>query len=193
MPVDWLEQKLQEILLETQANGRALTRLSENLAEQSTTINQKLDKILSYLEPGPAAGFFITVTKGEKIMAGKAKATAGVDLQLNDNGTATATLTFEDADGVVVPAPVGLTPPAWAASDATPGPSALVLTPSADGLSCAIAPVQPPVQPLATGLTVSATVASGLAGQTSPITETSQGIDIVAGPAASFAIGLSEP
>ena len=186
------------VLSQIAATNQQLLEQNTTLLQNQTTQGEQLDQILKILEIPPAKSFFITLEEGD-VMATtkKAKATAGVDIQLADDGTATATLTFEDSEGVQLPPglPAGVATPTWAASDATPGPSALSLTPSGDGTTCKIAVTlpSPPPSPLPTGLTVSATVASGLVGQTSPQTETSQGIDVTAGAAGQFAVALSEP
>ena len=129
-------------------------------------------------------------------MAKKVSATA--DLQVADNGTFTVSLSFQDSDGVATAVPAGLSA-SYTASDATPGPSALSITPSADTSSAAGSVVQSTIQALVaagsalpTGLTVSVTATwSGLA---SPVTVVAAPpIDIVAGPAATFVATESTP
>lgn len=130
-------------------------------------------------------------------MAKKAVSAAG-DLQVADNGTFTVNLGFTDADGISVPTPAGLSA-SYTASDATPGPSSLTLTPSADTSSCAGSINQAAIQalvaagqPLPTGLTVSVTASwTGLA---APATMTAAPpIDVVAGPAGSFVASDTTP
>lgn len=126
------------------------------------------------------------------------KLSAAGDLQVADNGTFTINLKFKDADGVSTSNPTGLSAQ-YVASDATPGPSALDLTPSADGSSCAGAIDQAAVQtlvaagtPLPEGLTVSITATWD--GQTTPQTVVAAPpIDVVPGPANSFVAEESTP
>ena len=169
-----------------------------------------LSKILEVLIPPPAVRFTAATilnnpTEGENIMmakAGSLKATA--DLQVADNGTFTVALTFEDADGVPTVVPAGLSA-SYTASDATPGPSALTLTPSADTSSCAgsinqttIAALVAAAQAagttvvLPTGLTVSVTATwNGLA---SPLTVVAAPpVDVVAGTANTFVAADTTP
>lgn len=127
-------------------------------------------------------------------MAGKVKASA--DITINDNGTGTINLSFLDADGIATtpPAGIGANVTYGPASDAAPGPSSFTLTPSADGLSCAVAVVQPPPQPLHTGVTFSVTVSAGLAGQTAPQTvQSDPPLDVIPGPASTFVAAVTEP
>jgi hypothetical protein len=129
-------------------------------------------------------------------MANSKKATA--DLQVLDNGTFTVSLAFQDADGVSTATPAGLAA-TYTASDATPGPSALTLTPSADTSSAAGSINQATIAAdvaagtgLPTGLTVSVTATwTGLA---APLTVTAAPpIDVVAGPASTFVAADSTP
>lgn len=120
------------------------------------------------------------------------------DLQVADNGTFTVSLTFQDADGINVPTPAGLSA-TYTASDANPGPSALVLTPSSDGSSCAGSINQATIQaliaagqPLPTGLTVG--VSATWTGVSNPVQETAEPpIDVVAGPASTFVAADATP
>jgi hypothetical protein len=136
-------------------------------------------------------------TKRSNTMPKKA-AGASADLQVADNGTFSVTLSFQDSDGVTTPTPAGLSA-SYVASDATPGPSALTLVPSADTSSCAGSINQATIAadvaagtPLPTGLTVSVTATwTGLA---SPATVTAAPpIDVVAGPAATFVAADATP
>lgn len=126
------------------------------------------------------------------------KLKASADLQVADNGTFSVVLAFKDADGVTVPTPAGLSA-TYTASDATPGPSAVDLTPSADTSSCGGAVDQTTIAALVaagtalpTGLTISITATwTGLA---SPLTVVADpAIDIVAGPANSFVATETTP
>lgn len=157
-----------------------------------TKINNELGRILAILTPPPAVSFTATVTAvtGDGIMAAKT-AKAGADLLVADNGTFTVTLKFKDDANVPTSTPAGLSA-TYTASDATPGPSALTLTPSADTSSAAGTVNQTTIQALVaagtalpTGLTVAITATwTGLA---SPQTVTATPpIDIVAGPANTF-------
>ena len=111
-------------------------------------------------------------------------------ITINDNGTATISNTFYDADGIATTAPAGLVL-SYAEGDTS---GSFTVTPSADTLSCVVAVVQPPPQPLAQGMTFNVTCASGLAGQTASITVVSDPpLDVVAGPAGSFVAAVSEP
>jgi hypothetical protein len=111
-------------------------------------------------------------------------------ITINDNGTATITNTFFDQDGIQTSAPAGLTL-SYAEGDAS---GSFTVTPSADTLSCVVAVVQPPPQPLAQGVTFNVTCASGLAGQTASVTVVSDPpLNVVAGPAGSFVAAVAEP
>jgi hypothetical protein len=150
--------------------------------------------------PGPAAKFHLTLKQqGDNTMAGKATAVNSLDITILPDGTATASIVFEDANGNPTKnVPAGVAMPVYVASDAVPGPSVLVLTPAADGLSCTakVTLPTPPPSPLPVGLTISATIASGLDGQTAPETENTQGMDVTPAPpgvAAKLALALSEP
>jgi hypothetical protein len=122
-------------------------------------------------------------------MATSKKATA--DLQVLDNGTFTVSLAFQDVDGITTSTPAGLAA-TYTASDATPGPSALILTPSADTSSAAGSINQTTIAadvaagtPLPTGLTISVT--ANWTGLAAPLTVTAApAIDVVAGPASTF-------
>jgi hypothetical protein len=205
--MNWF-QAIRDYLIEVLGRVSALQRQVRELQIAQTgccnSLNNKLDaqakkleQILNILSPPPPVEFTATITlEGDLLMAKSAKATA--DLQVADNGTFTVSLFFLDAAGVQTPVPAGLAA-TYTASDATPGPSALVLTPSADTSSCAGSVNQTTVQadsaagtPLPTGLSVSVTATwTGLA---APLTVVASPlIDIVAGPANSFVATDSTP
>jgi hypothetical protein len=176
-----------------------LHRIATTLEELRDIAKQSLDD-WRRSRPQLATHFAITVTQGDTSMAPqKAAGINTLDITINPNGTATAAIVFEDANNnPTTNIPAGVAVPTWVASDAVPGPSVQQLTPSADGRSCVIKVVlpTPPPSPLPTGLTVSATIASGLDQQTAPETEVSQGMDVIPAPpgvAAKFALALSEP
>lgn len=109
-------------------------------------------------------------------------------ISINDNGTATITNTFYDVDGIATSAPAGVS---LSYADTS---GSFTLTPSADTLSCVAAVVQPPPQPLAQNVTFGVTCASGLAGQSAPLTvQTDPPLNVVPGPAGSFVAAVSEP
>jgi hypothetical protein len=123
------------------------------------------------------------------------------DLQVLDNGTFTITLSFTDAAGLPTLTPTGLVV-TYTASDATPGPSSLVLAtpgPSGDQSTCAGSINQTTLQalvaagqPLPTGLTVSVT--ANWTGLASPLTaNAAPALDVVGGPASTFVAKDSTP
>jgi hypothetical protein len=125
---------------------------------------------------------------------------AAITLQESRFGTVMAEVTFKSAKGAAIGAghdPLSLTV-LWeasdlkASSDGKPIPSALVLTPivSKSDLAsgpgpgqflCEIAAAIPPTVPLRTGITVTATVKSGLKDQIAPVSKTSAPMDVVPG------------
>jgi hypothetical protein len=107
---------------------------------------------------------------------------AAVDFQLFDNGQAVATLSVLDAAGLPTVLPAGTPPPTWTSSN--PG---VLVSASADGLSAIVSPATPPV--LVTGAVL--TASTTLAGATSPITGTSDPIDVAGSGAAGFKIALA--
>jgi hypothetical protein len=171
--------------------------------EQNGLLQQILantQEILNDLVPPQAVTFIATITlnsQGENTMAKKAAGVSG-DLQVADNGTFTVSLTFQDADGVATTVPAGLSA-TYTASDATPGPSALTLTPSADTSSCAGSINQTTIQALVaagtalpTGLTVS--VSATWTGLASPVSVVATPpIDVVPGPASTFVAADTTP
>src|SRR5580692_4134817 len=135
---------LQSLVKDQSTLASAISKLADAQSSCCTQQTALLNQILKVLIPPPAVSFKATVTLnnqtstnvlGENNMAKKA-AGLGADLQVADNGTFSVNLTFQDADGITVPTPAGLSA-SYVASDATPGPSALTLTPSADTSSCA--------------------------------------------------------
>jgi hypothetical protein len=153
-----------------------------------------LKGLIEQLLPGPAVSFTAEVTlnsQGESMPSPKKSVKAAGDLAVADNGTFTVALLFVDADGVPTAVPAGLAA-TYAASDATPGPSALTLAPSADTSSAAGSITQATIQalvaagsPLPTGLTVSVSATwTGLSAPQNVVA--TPAIDVVAGPAGSF-------
>lgn len=184
-----------------------LTRLQDLDMDQASCCKETqnklnhLESLIEQLLPGPAVSFTAEVTlnsQGETNMSPKKAARATGDLQVADNGTFTVTLTFVDSDNVPTSVPAGLAA-TYTPSDATPGPSSLTLTPSADTSSAAGSINQTTVQalvaagtPLPTGLTVS--VSATWTGLASPATVTAAPpIDVVAGPAGSFVAADTTP
>ena len=104
-----------------------------------------------------------------------------------DNGTAQGTITnVADAAGLQTSFESG-TVPAWVC-ETTPGAGQdpnIVLTPSADGLSCTIAPSTPPQ--LVTGDTLTVTAAQPTLGT---LTGTYSPVNVVAGPASTFVVSV---
>lgn len=145
-------------------------------AQQLNLIQETLALILAAVSPPPAVGFTIELTQETDM---KQAVKAGLDFDLQDNGQAIATLTVVDAAGLATTLPDGVTP-SWASSD--PG---VVVTPAADGLTATVSPATPPVLVTGAVITVSATLPDSTV-----ITGTSQGIDVVAGGAAGFTIAL---
>jgi hypothetical protein len=198
-----IEKAINELTVQVNLLEESVSLLANSQSTCCAQLNTELQQIIGILTPSPPVAFNATVTanqQGDIFMTPsfKKSAKASADLQVADNGTFTVTLGFVDADGIATPTPSGLSA-TYTASDATPGPSSLTLTPSADTSSCAGAVNQTTIQaliaagsPLPTGLTVSVTATwTGLA---SPLTvSASPAIDIVAGPANSFVAVDSEP
>jgi hypothetical protein len=139
-------------------------------------------------------------------MAKPAKGVAAT-LSIADDGTASCNVNLTDADGLPITTlttwPAGVAQPSVAASDAAPGPSAFLVTPvtpptsnGSGGFTVAkIACVQPVVQPPAQNVDFQVSIASGLTGQTAPVTEDAGTLSIVADASApgGFAAAISEP
>ena len=187
---------LSQIIATQQAQGNILSMLVQQdgeILQQEDTILQKLanlqntcDQILANVGiGGAAAGFRVDLQSENRTGASTMakKATATVDFTLFDNGQAVGTASVVDAAGFPTTLPAGTSVPTWTPSD----PSAIAVSPAADGMSAIVSPATPPK--LATGvtITVSATESDG----TTILTGVSDPIDVVAGPAAGFAIALS--
>lgn len=138
----------------------------------------------------------------------KAAKKVSATMNINDDGTASVSVTLVDADGLPITTlttwPSAVAVPTVASSDQTPGPSAFVITPTSGGpspisgggfLLASIACVQPVVQPPAQNVDFQVTIASGLQGQTSPVSEDAGTLSIVADANAvgGFAAALNEP
>jgi hypothetical protein len=123
----------------------------------------------------------------------KAKALAP-SITINDNGSALITINFEDEDGVAITGltalPAGVATPVFASSDQTPGPSAFSIAVDPSNMFATVTPVTPPVQPLASNVDFTVTIASGLVGQTSPISEDAGTISIQADASKPSGFGL---
>jgi hypothetical protein len=196
---------LQTLQLEQQALAIAIANLSRSQKLCCEQLNGKLNKLIVELIPPIAVTLLaeVALVQNSQIKQGAikmAKKTAGIagDLQVADNGTFTVACTFIDADGVNTGVPAGLAL-TYTASDGTPGPSALTLTPSTDTSSCAGSINQATIAAdvaagtaLPTGLTV--TVAGTWTGLASPASVTAApAIDVVAGPAGSFVAADTTP
>lgn len=179
------DAKLETILKLERDNAAALVKLLANQQSDSAVLAQ----ILAIVAPPPATSFKANISVGGNMtVAHKVSA----DLAINDDGTALITLSFLDHEGIpTTNVPTGLDIQYGPASDGDP--SSFELTPSDDKLTCAVKVVNPPPQPLHTGVTFAVTIASGLANQTAPIVEqTDPPLDVVAGPAESFVAAVSE-
>jgi len=199
--MDWVSKNVEEILKLLQKisstqdeQGKeidALKQLEETNGLGIKGLGKQLDQVLEYLAPPPAVSFTATVKvtatkQGETIMA--KPNTVSPAISVNDNGTATITNTFYDVDGIATSAPTGVT---LSYADTS---GSFTLTPSADTFSCVAAVIQPPPQPLAQNVTFGVTCASGLVGQTAPITvQTDPPLNVVSGPAGSFVAAVTEP
>ena len=122
-----------------------------------------------------------------------AKLKAVADLSIADNGSVNLAVDAVDAGGVKTAWPSGAPAPTAAEVDpaGAPGPSFdvpnAVTTPTPTGYVVNVKVLQPPPQPLVTGIGFTLTVASGFPNQTAPITVTADGLaDIVGGPASTF-------
>ena len=186
----WLYRILQSIV----------SKLDQILALQKQDIeigieNQALLKQIIVLVTPPTATSFIATITGDKDMP---KLSAAGDLQVADDGTFTVTLSFKDNDLVPTGVPPGLSA-TYTPSDATPGPSALVLAPNADTSAAAGSVNQDVIKalvaagsPLPEGLTIS--VSATWTGLASPQTMVAAPpIDITPGAAGSFVATESEP
>jgi hypothetical protein len=179
------DAKLETILKLERDNAAALVKLLANQQSDSAVLAQ----ILAIVAPPPATSFKANISVGGNMtVAHKVSA----DLAINDDGTALITLSFLDHEGIpTTNVPTGLDIQYGPASDGDP--SSFELTPSDDKLTCAVKVVNPPPQPLHTGVTFAVTIAGGLANQTAPIVEqTDPPLDVVAGPAESFVAAVSE-
>ena len=148
----WFEEQGQEILESIRqllADCKVLSQQVQNLQitqdacckETQNKLNQlqndvdEIQQELGQLLPGPAASFSAIVTldaQGESNMPAPRAVRVAGDLQVGDDGTYTVTPTFYDGAGVPttnVPSGVSLS---YAGSDATPGPSALSVSPNPD-------------------------------------------------------------
>jgi hypothetical protein len=209
----WFQQIIQllrQILFNQEANTRQLDAIQKAQAVCCAKQTALLEEIYKYLTTPPPppqpAGFRASLTiTGELTMKKLAKVAPA--LNINDDGTATASVTFTDADGLpetsLTTYPPAVAAATVAASDATPGPSAFTVTPinppaslgggafSVATISC----VQPVAQPPAQGVDFQVSIASGLAGQTAPVSEDAGTLSIVADPNAigGFAAVVTEP
>jgi hypothetical protein len=176
------------ILEAIQASETALAGFLEAVLAGQTKQQAILQQILNLVSPPPPVGFSITITtQGDNSMALK----AGLDITLLDSGTATATLGFVDSVGIATSLPAGSTVAGQVWSSSNP---AIVVTPSADGLSAALAPSTPPVLATAVTISVSAGTVTNADGTTETVTgATSQPIDVVAGGPAGFSLAVTEP
>ena len=126
-------------------------------------------------------------------MATKAQAIgASVSQTINDDGSRNVNVQLQDTDGLNISSlttwPTTLAQPTPAAADATPGPSAFSFAPvtpptvNSDGsfLAATVTCVQPVVEPPAQNVDITVTIASGLVGQTAPVTEDAGTLSIVA-------------
>lgn len=129
--------------------------------------------------------------------AKKLGATAA-DLQVNDNGTLTINLTFLDQDQE----PTTNIPSGLSITYDVVGPDGVTVvpvvnwTPAPGGppYSANGAVIQPPPNPLPTGLQARFTIASGLAGQTAPeVGLATPPFDLIPGPAGSAIAVVSTP
>ena len=171
-------------------------------SDKLDTLDLEVKQILKELTIPPAVSFIVTISAGTltantKEIEMSKRVGASADISVSETGQATLTITFQDADGVAVPPPAGLAAPTVVPSDAAAdgtGSSFTVgtPTPTTNGFTYSLPVVQPPPQPLHTGVTFACTVPSGLAGQTAPITVTSDPpLDVVPGPASTFVAAAS--
>jgi hypothetical protein len=207
----WFQQIIQ-LLRQVLFNQEAQSRQLDAIQKTQTTQTAKLEEIYKYLTTPPPppqpAGFTASLTvqsKGDLLMKKLAKVVAA--LNINDDGTATASVSFTDADGLpetsLTTYPPAVAAAAVTASDATPGPSAFVVAPINPPVSlgggefsvATISCVQPVVQPPAQGVDFQISIASGLVGQTAPVSEDAGTLSIVADPNAigGFAAVITEP
>jgi hypothetical protein len=198
-----------------QKEDHALLEANNALLKEN---NELLHKIIQGPQPGLPAGFTAVLTvdnvklEGEPMSPSKKASAVAPSLTVNDDGTVSLNIPFTDEDGLPITTltawPVGVAFPTAAFSDATPGPSAYAYTPAATPapstavpgafVAGSIAPVTPP-SPLPPGwgqnVDVQISIASGLVGQTSPITEDAGTLSVVADASkpSGFAPVLSEP
>lgn len=172
--MNWLSNMLNRIYKAVQDLQAGINTLLE--------LPAKVDLLLEYLTPPPATSMKLTIIdqQGAEKMA---KTKLGeFKLNLLDNGTAAGTLSVQDAAGLPTTLPAGVVP-TYASSD--PG---VVVTPAADGLSCTIAPATPPV--LVTGAIITASAAMP-DGTTLSADNSSDPLNVVAGPAGSLVLKIS--
>lgn len=168
----------------------------EIIANQNVEIGLGKQIVILLTPPPPPqpAGFVavLTTTHKEILMAAKKVAPS---LTINDDGNLNVNVSFTDGDGLpetLTTYPSGVAPAVASFADATPGPSAFVFTPSASPVLATDVPnafvtgviscVQPVVQPPAQNVDVQVSIASGLAGQTSAISEDAGTLSVVADP-----------
>lgn len=190
--------------------------LEETLRQMQQTLTHilhELQQIVPLLTPRPAsftAAIVINALKpkeGEKHMAPTKAARATVDQRIMDDGTASTNVTLKDTAGLPIKTlqawPSQVAQPTETASDATPGPSAFVVTPvtpptlNSDGsfkvatISC----VRPVAQPPAQGVDFTVEIASGLVGQTAALDEDAGTLSIVGDPnqPGGFSVAIAEP
>ncbi len=177
---DEVDRQLQKILAGEARLQDTLAVVLQVQAEQSAILQQILGAVV---QPPPASTFVITETQEKTTMATQ-KHAVGVDVTILLNGTAIATISsITDANGNPVPAPTGLTVPAWVSSD----PASMSVVAAADGMSAQLTGLA-----VATGVTATATATYvDATGATQTVTGTSEGNDIVPAPpgtAAKFVI-----
>lgn len=200
-----------------------ITLVQNSEAGYYTAISKRLDRIEAALkalsEPPPPpqpAGFTTEITndvQGENMALPKKAARLAASITENSDGTASLNVSFNDPDGLPITTltawPPAVAFPTGAFSDVTPGPSALVFTASTAPVvstavpgafvAASIVPVSPAPSPLPAGwgqnVDLQVTIASGLTGQTAPLTEDAGTITVVADASkpSGFAVTVTEP
>jgi hypothetical protein len=176
-------------LLSIKAQNEELTaQVDDVLTNQKAALVllQELQQLIP--PPQEPAGFIAQLVlnpQGENMALPKKAAKVTANLQVNDDGSMTPQIQLLDTEGLPITTltawPSAVAQPTVTPSDTTPGPSAWVVAPIAPPTPstanpgffdiATVTPVTPATPGAGQNTDFPATIASGLTGQTSPITE----------------------
>jgi hypothetical protein len=174
----WINQYLNQLIVGQQKIEKQLANQQVALAAMQVEIAQ----IIKYVSPRPAADFELTIQNSEGEQMAKTAARGKLKINVVDTGTLKATLTVLDDVGI---------PTVWdgaAVPVYTTSNPAISLAPAADGMSAAITITQPPA--LAAGIVVTVSGTNGR-GNAVSADNSADPINITAGPAGSFVLGVA--